>query len=1116
MKTGSRVFIKTKLFVLALLLFLSVSGFSQTNIFTNQVPVNSGNDSDYELGLKFTSLTETEITSIRFYKMPGETGTHTGSLWTSTGTLLASVNFTNETQEGWQNAILSSPVVISPNTVYVVSVNINTVYAIEQNALASPVTNGVLSTVADGNNGVFNVTTGQFPQSSWNNSNYFVDITGTPLNSIFTTQTPVGEFNDGPYELGVKFTVSQVSKLRFIKYYRMGGESGTHTGHLWDENGDLLATAAFTDETATGWQNAELTQDVFLSPGITYIASVNSNFTYAASAQQALQNPVINGVLSTVADNANGVYGTPGLFPVSSYNNTNYFRDVTVEPLYTPAAPVLSAPAGNASNCSIEPEFSWNYDPVARYYTFQISDTPDFSNLVISASGFTANNYRVTGLDNSKVYYWRVKAHNHALQSGYSSASFTTTAFVQMVQSWPVGGVYVYTATPTFSWYLPMGGTGWKYDLLYDTDPAFSNPGVLSDLTTNTVTHPGGLLPGTVYYWKVRLKFSSGGVVCYSGSSSFRSFGIPVVPVASYPSGGALLYTNVATLYWYLNDPGLNLTYDVEVVEGPPGNLTGTANYTGISSMSLPGVSLTQGTQYSWAVKSKSGSSYSEWSAPATFSTVSVPSVIIPTPSWPVGSAVVYTASPTLHWYLGASATGLSYQVEFVEGAGTPFTEIPDITGITNLSVTLTELTPGSVYKWKVRSTDGISFSDWSDEAIFSVTGSLTPVPLVPTPSWPVGGAAVYSSTASLNWWLGAVIPGITYEVEYGTGALTGTPTVSGLTSTSLEVDNLLPGTVYYWRVKSRLGLQTSGWSATQTFTTVSSTASVSTPVPSWPVGGATVYSENPTLYWFLNSSSVGLTYKLDYATAANFSDIITVDGLTESSYELTGLTPGVTYYWRVKSFDGTVYSAPSATAVFVVAAGDAPVTPVTGSPVNGVIVNTTAPVLSWFIPTQANITEYTVQYSTNPDMSGATTLQSSGASITVNGLNPGLTYYWRVNSTNQSGNTSAFSDIQEFNPGSPTGIKDGVVPSQYNLKQNFPNPFNPSTVIEFSVITDGNYKLEIYNSIGEIVSVLLDNHIEKGVHSIQFNASSLGNGVYFYRLSGENVNIVKKMVLLK
>ncbi|MEH1774161.1 MAG: N,N-dimethylformamidase beta subunit family domain-containing protein [Nostoc sp.] len=149
-----------------------------TILFTNQVPSisNYTDNVPYELGMKFHSATGGQISAIRFWKAPSETGTHIGKIWTATGTLLASVTFTNETASSWQNQALGTPLNIQANTTYVVSVNVNTYYVATYDQLGSPIVNGDLSSVADDNNGVFNGTPGAFPTGSYRNTNYFRDI----------------------------------------------------------------------------------------------------------------------------------------------------------------------------------------------------------------------------------------------------------------------------------------------------------------------------------------------------------------------------------------------------------------------------------------------------------------------------------------------------------------------------------------------------------------------------------------------------------------------------------------------------------------------------------------------------------------------------------------------------------------------------------------------------------------------------------------------------------------------------------------------------------------------------------------------------------------------------
>ena len=91
------------------------------------------------------------------------------------------------------------------------------------------------------------------------------------------------------------------------------------------------------------------------------------------------------------------------------------------------------------------------------------------------------------------------------------------------------------------------------------------------------------------------------------------------------------------------------------------------------------------------------------------------------------------------------------------------------------------------------------------------------------------------------------------------------------------------------------------------------------------------------------------------------------------------------------------------------------------------------------------------------------------------------------------------------------------AVPNVLALSQNFPEPFNPSTVIQFIVPNDGRATLKVYNAMGQEVATLFNDEAVAGVvHQVQFNASKLASGIYFSRLEfGGNMQ-VKKMMLLK
>ena len=136
----------------------------------------SGDPGAVELGVKFLVSATGTITGIRYYKSAQDTGTHTGSLWTSTGTLLASATFANESSSGWQMVYFSSPVTVSAGTTYVASFHSNGYYVATNNYFATDHTSGALTAPA-GSNGVYAYgSTSQFPTQSYSNSNYWVDV----------------------------------------------------------------------------------------------------------------------------------------------------------------------------------------------------------------------------------------------------------------------------------------------------------------------------------------------------------------------------------------------------------------------------------------------------------------------------------------------------------------------------------------------------------------------------------------------------------------------------------------------------------------------------------------------------------------------------------------------------------------------------------------------------------------------------------------------------------------------------------------------------------------------------------------------------------------------------
>jgi hypothetical protein len=159
---------------------------------------------------------------------------------------------------------------------------------------------------------------------------------GCPCRMFGDSATPArpSDSDTTATELGVKFKASADGWITGVRFYKGSGNTGTHTGTLWDEDGNRLASTTFTDETGTGWQTASFPTPVQVEGGATYVASYFApNGRYAADpaffALKEHDTPPLTG-LKADTPGGNGVYrsGYSG-FPTSTFNGGNYYVDVT-------------------------------------------------------------------------------------------------------------------------------------------------------------------------------------------------------------------------------------------------------------------------------------------------------------------------------------------------------------------------------------------------------------------------------------------------------------------------------------------------------------------------------------------------------------------------------------------------------------------------------------------------------------------------------------------------------------------------------------------------------------------------------------------------------------------
>jgi hypothetical protein len=173
------------------------------------------------------------------------------------------------------------------------------------------------------------------------------DATGVSLFSGSDTPAVVAVNDPNPVELGVKFQSSQAGTITAIRFYKGPQNTGTHVGNLWSNSGTLLATATFSNESASGWQQVNLASPMSITANTIYVASYHTNGNYSADddyfdTAAHTNSPLTAPATGSVGGNGVYAYGSTGTFPTKSFLGSNYWVDVVFNPGGGPQPPVAN------------------------------------------------------------------------------------------------------------------------------------------------------------------------------------------------------------------------------------------------------------------------------------------------------------------------------------------------------------------------------------------------------------------------------------------------------------------------------------------------------------------------------------------------------------------------------------------------------------------------------------------------------------------------------------------------------------------------------------------------------------------------------------------------------
>ncbi len=464
-------------------------------------------------------------------------------------------------------------------------------------------------------------------------------------------------------------------------------------------------------------------------------------------------------------------------------------------------------------------------------------------------------------------------------------------------------------------------------------------------------------------------------------------------------------------------------------------------------------------------------------------------------------------------------------------------------TGGSGYNFTLrTRLLPGSVGASDTTILKAIVFTDrWS------LTGTSTKIPgyistsgltagglyslmdaafIAPVPASPANNQVV-NSTVTLKWSkANFLLPVLnrygnskmldpegevtTYSVQLSADSLFTSPTVQTTTDTSLILNNLPEGAARYWRV---------GVTEKNFFTGYSNHLGFRVKLKS-PSGLAAVSNQynRVTLIWTDNSSlesNVVLERKSGDSTSANNYSVVATLPANTIAFQDTTVSGSTGYTYRVKFTNSDSYSDYSNQAQ-VVTLVPVELTSFTSS-LEGALVK-----LNWITASEKNNRGFEIERKMNGDWQKVAFIEGRGTSTGVSSyayddnlrfISWKGTISYRLKQIDFDGST-VYSPV--------VAIEVDLTPTVFALFPNYPNPFNPSTVIKYALPFDSKVSLKVYGLNGELLADIVNSNQPAGYHDVVFNATNLSSGVYLYVIDasplkgGNAFRQVKKMVLLK
>ncbi|MBN8571767.1 MAG: T9SS type A sorting domain-containing protein [Ignavibacteria bacterium] len=480
-----------------------------------------------------------------------------------------------------------------------------------------------------------------------------------------------------------------------------------------------------------------------------------------------------------------------------------------------------------------------------------------------------------------------------------------------------------------------------------------------------------------------------------------------------------------------------------------------------------------------------------------------------PTLTFPANGASNVSLMPDLTW----SPNGVNYHLQISTNAG--FSNIvheQNSLSFSHYTIPIGILNSSSTYYWRISSLN--EFGEGGFSSAFSFTTTSQTIPSAPILISPVGGASNVPLKPQLDW---NDVPGASsYRVLLSLNRVFTLPIVldsSGASSSVLNVPfYLFPMMKYYWKVNASNVAGTGVYSVIDSFTM----GDLDSPVLVSPIDSALTTS-SVNLIW--NAVPPAEYHKYQISEFADFHTLFSNGSTVNTNVTVSNLPLHIKYYWRVRGVKdaglGTPHEGPFSQVRSFTTAISPPslVSPTNGQ--QGVLLN---PTLVWNSVAGRTGYSFIVSRSSSfTDTVYTNTSDTTNYTLPTNLLEINTLYYWKVRSRDSVG-YGIYSSPRSFRS-RLTGVLNNIseiIPAEFKLFTNYPNPFNPTTKIKFDLPKNSSVKINIFDITGKMINEIINMNLNAGSYETEYNGANLSSGIYYYRIEAGSFVETKKMILIK